>query len=274
MQEDIFEWQFAIHGPRDSEFEGGVYHGRIILPAEYPFKPPAFMLLTVRDLAPPFNRAHYPTSPCLAISHPLLSLQPSGRFEVQTKICLSISQHHPEHWQPSWSVRTALVALIAFLPTKADGALGSLEYTKEERQALAATSRLTPPKFGSATRQAVINQLHQRMLDSSPPAPAAQPPALPETTAAETAETAETHPAPATSTPQLPRDAGEEVVVEDMVLPERRRGAIHRSAQLTAKRQQEEQWLSVLVVGLLVAILAIVGRKILRVCWGGGGEEA
>jgi hypothetical protein len=29
--------------------------------------------------------------------------QPNGRFETQTKICLSISQHHPEHWQPSWS---------------------------------------------------------------------------------------------------------------------------------------------------------------------------
>ena len=41
------------------------------------------------------------------------------RTQVNTKICLSISQHHPEHWQPSWSVRTALVALIAFLPTKA-----------------------------------------------------------------------------------------------------------------------------------------------------------
>jgi len=29
--------------------------------------------------------------------------QPNGRFETQTKICLSISNHHPEHWQPSWS---------------------------------------------------------------------------------------------------------------------------------------------------------------------------
>ncbi|KAG9450582.1 hypothetical protein H6P81_010547 [Aristolochia fimbriata] len=29
--------------------------------------------------------------------------EPNGRFETQTKICLSISNHHPEHWQPSWS---------------------------------------------------------------------------------------------------------------------------------------------------------------------------
>uniref|UniRef100_A0A5B6ZKI2 Putative ubiquitin-conjugating enzyme E2 32 n=1 Tax=Davidia involucrata TaxID=16924 RepID=A0A5B6ZKI2_DAVIN len=79
LEDNILEWQFAIRGPSDTEFEGGIYHGRIQLPAEYPFQPPSFMLLT-----------------------------PNGRFETQTKICLSISNHHPEHWQPSWSVRTAL----------------------------------------------------------------------------------------------------------------------------------------------------------------------
>lgn len=30
-------------------------------------------------------------------------VQPNGRFEVGKKICLSISGHHPETWQPSWS---------------------------------------------------------------------------------------------------------------------------------------------------------------------------
>ncbi len=77
--------------------QGGVYHGRVLLPPEYPFKPPSFMMLT-----------------------------PSGRFETGVKICLSISSHHPEHWQPSWSVRTALTALIAFMPSPGQGALGSL----------------------------------------------------------------------------------------------------------------------------------------------------
>ena len=49
-------------------FEGGIYHGRILLPVEYPFKPPNFMLLT-----------------------------PNGRFETLTKICLSITSYHAEH---------------------------------------------------------------------------------------------------------------------------------------------------------------------------------
>ena len=53
-------------------------------------------------------------------------LSPNGRFETGVKICLSISSHHPEHWQPSWSVRTALTALTAFFPTPGNGAIGSL----------------------------------------------------------------------------------------------------------------------------------------------------
>jgi len=142
LEENIFEWQFAIRGPRDTEFEGGIYHGRIQLPSEYPFKPPSFVLLS-----------------------------PNGRFETQTKICLSISNHHPEHWQPSWSVRTALVALIAFMPTNPNGALGSLDYKKEERRALAIKSREAPPKFGTTERQKLIDEIHEYMLSKAPPVP-------------------------------------------------------------------------------------------------------
>ncbi|KAG6731608.1 hypothetical protein I3842_01G137900 [Carya illinoinensis] len=142
LEDNVFEWQFAIRGPCDTEFEGGIYHGRIQLPAEYPLKPPSFMLLT-----------------------------PNGRFETQTKICLSISNHHPEHWQPSWSVRTALVALMAFMPTNPNGALGSLDYKKEERRDLAIKSRETPPKFGAPERQKLIYEIHEYMLSKAPAVP-------------------------------------------------------------------------------------------------------
>ncbi|KAA8543025.1 hypothetical protein F0562_021480 [Nyssa sinensis] len=142
LEDNIFEWQFAIRGPSDTEFEGGIYHGRIQLPAEYPFQPPSFMLLT-----------------------------PNGRFETQTKICLSISNHHPEQWRPSWSVRTALVALIAFMPTDPGGALGSLDYPKEERRALAIKSHEAAPRFGASERQMLMNEIHQYMLSKAPSVP-------------------------------------------------------------------------------------------------------
>ena len=34
-------------GPQGTEFEGGHYHGRIVLPTEYPMKPPSIIMLTV-----------------------------------------------------------------------------------------------------------------------------------------------------------------------------------------------------------------------------------
>mmetsp|Transcript_16709 Transcript_16709/g.52216 ORF Transcript_16709/g.52216 Transcript_16709/m.52216 type:complete len:369 (-) Transcript_16709:996-2102(-) len=111
LDENIFEFHFTVRGPRDSPFEGGLYHGKILLPPEYPFKPPHFYFLT-----------------------------PSGRFEVGRKICLTISSYHPESWQPSWSIRTALIAIIGFFPTPAHGAIGSVDASDETRISLAAKS--------------------------------------------------------------------------------------------------------------------------------------
>jgi len=112
LEENLFEWHFTVRGPGDTDFQGGVYHGRILVPADYPMKPPDIIVLT-----------------------------PNGRFEVGKKICLSISGHHPETWQPSWSIRTALLAIIGFMPSPAQGTIGSLDYTPEERQTLARRSQ-------------------------------------------------------------------------------------------------------------------------------------
>merc|ERR1719204_1643015 len=71
----------------------------------------------------------------------IIILTPNGRFEVGKKICLSISGHHPETWQPSWSIRTALLAIIGFMPSPAQGTIGSLDYTPEERRILARRSQ-------------------------------------------------------------------------------------------------------------------------------------
>lgn len=47
LEDNMFEWHFTIRGPDDTAFAGGIYHGRILLPAEYPFKPPNIVFLTV-----------------------------------------------------------------------------------------------------------------------------------------------------------------------------------------------------------------------------------
>ena len=40
LDDEPFEWHFTIKGPSETDFEGGYYHGIIILPSSYPFKPP------------------------------------------------------------------------------------------------------------------------------------------------------------------------------------------------------------------------------------------
>jgi ubiquitin-conjugating enzyme E2 J2 len=37
---DILEWHYVLEGSENTPFEGGVYHGKVKFPPEYPFKPP------------------------------------------------------------------------------------------------------------------------------------------------------------------------------------------------------------------------------------------
>ncbi|XP_026760774.1 ubiquitin-conjugating enzyme E2 J1-like [Galleria mellonella] len=157
LEDNLFEWHFTVQGPKGTDFEGGVYHGRILLPKEYPMHPPHIILLT-----------------------------PNGRFEVNKKICLSISGHHPETWQPSWSIRTALLALIAFMPTPAEGTIGSLDYTPAERKILAKKSASwvcpqcgdisnllssTAAKPPTEEEQSVLNQIAFKAEEEQAPKP-------------------------------------------------------------------------------------------------------
>mmetsp|Transcript_5822 Transcript_5822/g.17827 ORF Transcript_5822/g.17827 Transcript_5822/m.17827 type:complete len:168 (+) Transcript_5822:388-891(+) len=51
---------------------------------------------------------------------------PNGRFETGTRLCLSISDFHPESWSPSWGVSTILLGLLSFMLQVDQVALGTL----------------------------------------------------------------------------------------------------------------------------------------------------
>ncbi|KAB8343094.1 hypothetical protein FH972_022688 [Carpinus fangiana] len=113
LETNLFEWHFTLRGPpAPSPYASGIYHGRIVLPPTYPLRPPSFRFLT-----------------------------PSGRFEVNREICLSISGHHEESWQPAWGIRTALVAIRSFMDTDAKGQLGGVDANAQVRARFAAESR-------------------------------------------------------------------------------------------------------------------------------------
>ncbi|TCD66461.1 hypothetical protein EIP91_001341 [Steccherinum ochraceum] len=162
LEDDIFEWHCTIRGPSGTEFDGGLYHFRILLPSEYPFRPPSIMMLT-----------------------------PSGRFELNKKICISFTNYHEELWQPAWGVRTAIIGLQGFLPLKGSAAVGvgAIEYPTTEHPPAPATSSETsepstaeqksnpPPAPISATESSQPSQpppAHQQQ-PSSPSVPLLAP---------------------------------------------------------------------------------------------------
>ena len=86
-EKSILICHFILHGPifHDTPFEGGVYHGTLTFPPNFPMGPPTIRVVTE-----------------------------SGRFEPSKKICMSMSDFHPELWNPTWSVVMIIVGLASF----------------------------------------------------------------------------------------------------------------------------------------------------------------
>jgi len=122
-EKNILTWNFLIRGPPDSPFAGGEYHGLLLFPSEYPFKPPGIKMLT-----------------------------PSGRFQPDKKICFSMSDFHPGSWNPAWSVATILTGLLSFMLSD-EMTTGSVTSSDAHKEAFAARSHawnLTQNKFKEA----------------------------------------------------------------------------------------------------------------------------
>jgi len=133
LESDLFEWHFTMRGPPNSAYAEGIYHGRIVLPPSYPLRPPSFRFTT-----------------------------PSGRFEANREICLSISGHHEETWQPAWGLRTAIVALRSFMETDPKGRLGGLATSDAVRRKLAAESpTFRCPGCGGRTNADIMKECEE-----------------------------------------------------------------------------------------------------------------
>ncbi|XP_041479372.1 ubiquitin-conjugating enzyme E2 J2-like [Lytechinus variegatus] len=99
LPSNILEWHYVVRGPKETPYEGGLYHGKLVFPREFPFKPPSIFMIT-----------------------------PNGRFKTNTRLCLSISDFHPDTWNPAWSVSTILTGLLSFMVEK-NPTWGSIETT-------------------------------------------------------------------------------------------------------------------------------------------------
>jgi ubiquitin-protein ligase len=108
--QNLYDFYALLQGPDGTVYEGGFYVAKLRFPQEYPFKPPSVLMLT-----------------------------PSGRFAVNTRLCLSMSDFHPETWNPMWTVGAILTGLLSFM-TGSDTTTGSVQTTDADKRALAAAS--------------------------------------------------------------------------------------------------------------------------------------
>ena len=110
-EDNILEWHYVLTGPQDTPYEGGQYHGLLRFPPQYPFQPPSILMIT-----------------------------PSGRFKPNTRICLSMSDYHPDTWNPAWSVLTILTGMLSFF-TGEESTTGSINTSVNHRKVLAQKSK-------------------------------------------------------------------------------------------------------------------------------------
>ncbi len=102
---NLLRWHFSVAGPANSVYENGIYHGRVLLPKDYPASPPRVQIIT-----------------------------PSGRFIPGHDICLSASSYHPETWTPRWTVLSLVDALRLHMLTTANEIGGVLASDEKRRQ--------------------------------------------------------------------------------------------------------------------------------------------
>jgi ubiquitin-conjugating enzyme E2 J2 len=110
-QDNLLVWYYVLDGAPGSPYEGGEYFGKLVFPEEYPLKPPRIEMIT-----------------------------PSGRFLVNTRLCTTMSDYHPESWSPIWSITNLLVGLNSFMNDKQDNFIGALKESDKERRRLAQAS--------------------------------------------------------------------------------------------------------------------------------------
>lgn len=97
--------------PKDEPYNGGYYIGKIELPDDYPKTPGTFYMLT-----------------------------PSGRFTINSKICLTNSSYHKENWTPIWSIRNMIIGVASIFVADDTTGISHIKDTSTNRKRMAQES--------------------------------------------------------------------------------------------------------------------------------------
>ena len=117
IEDNAFQWDVTILGPKDSPYEGGIFNAKITFPENFPLHPPEFKFNT-------------------QIFHP--NIYDGG------KVCISIL-HPPgddkwgyekaeERWRPVHSVNSIIISIISLLSAPNDESPANIDAGKVWRE--------------------------------------------------------------------------------------------------------------------------------------------
>jgi ubiquitin-protein ligase len=118
-KENPLIWYCIIIGQKGTPYYGGHYIYKVVHSPLYPAEPPDYYFLT-----------------------------PSGRYDIEKKICLSNSSYHKGEWKSTWNIKSILIAFYSvFLDDKERGishivpdGTRTITSLNQERKILASTS--------------------------------------------------------------------------------------------------------------------------------------
>lgn len=93
---DASQVHFSVKGPEGTPFQGGIYHGKIILPPDFPFRAPHVQMLSE-----------------------------SGRFETRTNICINgYTAWHEDSWTPAITLAAIIRAVQSLFSETSEHGIG------------------------------------------------------------------------------------------------------------------------------------------------------
>ena len=105
-------WYFLVVGQKGTQYYGGHYIGEIHHSPKYPAEPPNYYMRT-----------------------------PSGRYEINSKICLTNSSYHRGDWSSTWNIQSILIAYYSIWLDDTEHGISHITRTAGERAKMAGESK-------------------------------------------------------------------------------------------------------------------------------------
>ena len=116
-ENNIFEWNIIILGPKDSPYEGGIFEASLTFPDNYPLHPPKFIFKT-----PIFHPNIYKDGNiCISILHP----PGDDKYGYEKS---------EERWRPVHTVNSILLSIISLFHSPNDESPANVDAGKLWRE--------------------------------------------------------------------------------------------------------------------------------------------